>query len=87
MSGKNTAVFGLYPNHSSAEHGVDTLKEAGFRNTTSRSCFRKTSARKTLVMRREAKLQKVLRPAPERVRCWGALWVGWPALALWPSPD
>ncbi len=33
MSGKNTAVFGLYPNHSSAEHGVNTLKEAGFRNT------------------------------------------------------
>jgi hypothetical protein len=33
MSGKNTAVFGLYPNHSSAERGVDTLKEAGFRNT------------------------------------------------------
>jgi hypothetical protein len=33
MSGKNTAVFGLYPNHSSAESGVDTLKQAGFRNT------------------------------------------------------
>jgi hypothetical protein len=33
MSGKNTAVFGLYPNPSSAEHGVETLKEAGFRNT------------------------------------------------------
>jgi hypothetical protein len=33
MSGKNTAVFGLYPNDSSAERGVDTLKEAGFRNT------------------------------------------------------
>ena len=33
MSGKNTAVFGLYSNSSSAEHGVETLKEAGFRNT------------------------------------------------------
>jgi hypothetical protein len=33
MSGKNIAVFGLYPNHSSAEHGVETLKESGFRNT------------------------------------------------------
>lgn len=33
MSGKNTAVFGLYPNHSSAENGVETLKQAGFRNT------------------------------------------------------
>jgi hypothetical protein len=33
MSGKNTAVFGLYPNHSGAENGVETLKQAGFRNT------------------------------------------------------
>lgn len=33
MSGKNIAVFGLYPNHSSAEDGVESLKEAGFRNT------------------------------------------------------
>jgi hypothetical protein len=33
MSGKNTAVFGLYPDHSSAENGVDTLKQLGFRNT------------------------------------------------------
>jgi hypothetical protein len=33
MSGKNTAVFGLYPNRSSAENGVDTLKQLGFRNT------------------------------------------------------
>ena len=33
MSGKNTAVFGLYPDHSGAENGVETLKQAGFRNT------------------------------------------------------
>ena len=33
MSRKNTAVFGLYPNHSSAENGVETLKQAGFRST------------------------------------------------------
>ena len=33
MSGRNTAVFGLYPDHSSAENGVETLKQAGFRNT------------------------------------------------------
>ena len=29
----NTAVFGLYPNHSSVESSVATLREAGFRNT------------------------------------------------------
>jgi hypothetical protein len=33
MSGKHTAVLGIYPNYSSVESAVDVLKEAGFRNT------------------------------------------------------
>ncbi len=33
MSGKKTAVLGVYPNYSSVENTVDVLKEAGFRNT------------------------------------------------------
>ena len=33
MAGKNTAVFGIYPNYSSVETAVDALKMAGFRNT------------------------------------------------------
>ncbi len=33
MAGKNTAVFGIYPNVEAAERGVDALKAAGFRNT------------------------------------------------------
>jgi hypothetical protein len=33
MSGKNTAVFGIYPTFASVEGGVDALKAAGFRNT------------------------------------------------------
>src|SRR4051812_46601121 len=32
MSGKNTAVFGIYPSITSVEIGVDELKSAGFRN-------------------------------------------------------
>jgi hypothetical protein len=32
MSGKNTAVFGIYPHHTSVESGVDALKAAGFSN-------------------------------------------------------
>ena len=32
MAGKNTAVFGIYPDHPSAEDAVDTLKNAGFRS-------------------------------------------------------
>src|ERR1035438_3151427 len=33
MTGKNTAVFGIYPTYSDVENGVDALKAAGFRNT------------------------------------------------------
>jgi hypothetical protein len=33
MAGKNTAVFGIYPNRTSAENAVDALKAANFRNT------------------------------------------------------
>ena len=33
MAGKNTAVFGIYPDQLSVEDAVDTLKQAGFRNT------------------------------------------------------
>jgi hypothetical protein len=33
MAGKNTAVFGIYPNYTSVENGVESLKAAGFRNT------------------------------------------------------
>jgi hypothetical protein len=33
MAGKNTAVFGIYPNYESVENGVEALKAAGFRNT------------------------------------------------------
>ncbi|HEX9760898.1 MAG TPA: hypothetical protein VGA40_08255 [Candidatus Acidoferrales bacterium] len=33
MSGKNTAVFGIYPTLASVESGVDALKVGGFRNT------------------------------------------------------
>jgi len=33
MAGKNTAVFGIYPNRASVESAVDALKAEGFRNT------------------------------------------------------
>src|ERR1017187_9841700 len=33
MAGKNTAVFGIYPNRTSTENAVDALKAANFRNT------------------------------------------------------
>jgi hypothetical protein len=33
MAGKNTAVFGIYPDYASVEFGVQALKDEGFRNT------------------------------------------------------
>src|SRR5512135_3684167 len=33
MAGKNTAVFGIYPNRTSVDDAVEALKAAGFRNT------------------------------------------------------
>jgi hypothetical protein len=33
MAGKNTAVFGIYPNRASVDSAVDALKAAEFRNT------------------------------------------------------
>jgi hypothetical protein len=33
MAGKNTAVFGIYPNRTSVEEAVDHLRAAGFRST------------------------------------------------------
>src|SRR6185437_7823358 len=33
MTGKNTAVFGIYPNRTSVDSAADDLKAAGFRNT------------------------------------------------------
>lgn len=33
MAGKNTAVFGIYPNRTSVESAVDALKAANFRNS------------------------------------------------------
>src|SRR5580704_9154210 len=32
MSGKNTAVFGIYPSYTTVEMGVEGLKSAGFSN-------------------------------------------------------
>ena len=33
MRGKNTAVFGIYPNRQAVEEGVNALSKGGFRNT------------------------------------------------------
>ena len=40
MAGKNTAVFGIYPDFASVERAVPALREAGFpKHRISRFCF------------------------------------------------
>jgi len=33
MAGKNTAVFGIYPDRTGVERAVDALRQEGFRST------------------------------------------------------
>src|SRR6202051_89526 len=46
MSGKHTAVFGIYPNYASVENGVDGLKAAGFSNRDISVLFPQTAGSK-----------------------------------------
>src|SRR6266705_6656902 len=39
MTGKNTAVFGIYPSYTAVEIGVDALRAAGFRNSDISALF------------------------------------------------
>jgi hypothetical protein len=87
MSGKNTAVFGLYPNHSSAEHGVDTLKEAGFRNTDISVLFPQNVGSKDFGHEKGSKAPEGAATGAGTGAVLGGALVGWPALARWPSPD
>ena len=46
MSGKNTAVFGVYPTRESADTAVDTLRTKGFRSTDISVLFPQNSGSK-----------------------------------------
>lgn len=64
MAGKNTAVYGIYPNQASAEAAVDTLKNAGFRNTDISVLFPDNQGSKDFAVQKETK-------APEGVTTGG----------------
>lgn len=49
MLGKNTVVYGLYPNRPTVEEAVRTLKERGFRNTDVSVLFSDTDSAKEFV--------------------------------------
>src|SRR5579871_3269304 len=55
MADKNIAVFGIYPNQPSVEAAVDTLKNAGFRNTDISVLFPENSGTKDIAHKKETK--------------------------------
>src|ERR1700723_326959 len=55
MAGKNTAVFGIYPQYASVENGVDQLQAAGFRNTDISVLFPENEGTKDFAHKKETK--------------------------------
>ena len=55
MAGKNTAVFGIYPEYADVENGVDALQAAGFRNTDISVLFPENVGTKDFAHKKETK--------------------------------
>jgi hypothetical protein len=55
MTGKNTAVFGIYRNYEEVERGVDALQAAGFRNTDISVLFPESSGTKDFAHEKNTK--------------------------------
>src|SRR3984893_16820748 len=55
MAGKNTSVFGIYPNQANAEAAIDALRNAGFRNTDISVLFPDNQGTKDLAIEKETK--------------------------------
>src|SRR5580765_2130745 len=55
MAGKNTAVFGIYPNRTSVESAVDALKAAEFRNSDISVLFPENSGTKDFAHEKSTK--------------------------------
>jgi hypothetical protein len=55
MAGKNTAVFGIYPNRTSVETAVEALKAAEFRNSDISVLFPENSGTKDFAHKKDTK--------------------------------
>ena len=55
MAGKNTAVYGIYPDQVSVENAVDTLKSSGFRNTDISVLFPENEGTKDFALEKQTK--------------------------------
>ena len=86
MAGKNTAVFGIYPDFASVERAVPALREAGFRSTDISVLFPENVVPRISVTRRHPKRRKGRRPAAEREQSSAAHSGGSPASGRWPFP-
>ena len=65
MAGKNTAVFGIYPNRASVDSAVDALKAAQFRNTDISVLFPDNSGSKDFAHEKNTKAPEARPPARE----------------------
>ena len=55
MAGKNTAVFGIYPNRANVDSAVDALKVAGFKNTDISVLFPENEGTKDFAHKKDTK--------------------------------
>jgi hypothetical protein len=55
MAGKNTAVYGIYPDQLSVENAVDMLRTAGFRNTDISVLFPENEGTKDFALEKQTK--------------------------------
>jgi hypothetical protein len=55
MAGKNTSVFGIYPDRVSVEEAVDALRAAGFRNTDISVLFQENQGTKDFAHEKNTK--------------------------------
>jgi len=55
MSGKNTAVFGIYPSYANVESGVDGLRAAGFSNRDISVLFPESAGTRDFAHEKETK--------------------------------
>ena len=81
MAMKNIAAFGIYPDQGTVNDAIESLKAAASVRPISRFCFRRTSARKTLLTRNTPKRRKALWLAVDRAQSSAPLLVGWLAQA------
>ena len=84
MAGKNTAVFGIYPDYASVEFGVQGLKDAGFGNTDISILFPENVGNKEFAHEKATKAPEGAAAGASTGAVLGGFWDGWSGSARWP---